>query len=396
MIEIIDRTQPPASLPWRPFALGFRPFFLGAGLAAIVFVTLWLLIWEGVLAPSSYYGVINWHAHEMLFGFTVAVIAGFLLTAVRNWSGRPTATGGQLAALVGLWLAGRVLPLIPVMPGWLIAAVDIAFIPVLVLSLLKPVLAAENRANIFILVMLLVMGAANGLIHLQLLQLLNNGAALGIQLMLNLLLLLILMISGRVMPFFTEAALPGTRCRSSQWLERASFITVLATLASDLVGWTQGAAGIALLIALLQIARVAGWFHRGALRIPVLLVLYGGYFWLIVGLLLKGLAGFGLVSTSLAIHAFTVGALGLFTLGMMARVSLGHTGRAMRTVRATNIAFLLLGIAALVRAILPWAFPTGYNLWIHLSAGLWIAGFVLFVIVYAPVLTRGRVDGKPG
>ncbi len=396
MIEIIDRTKPPAALPWRPFALGFRPFFLVAGLSAVLLLGLWLFIWQGVITAPAYYGPINWHAHEMLFGYTAAVIAGFLLTAVRNWSGMATATHGSLAALVALWLAGRIIPFIPDVPERLIAVVDISFLPILALSLLKPLWKSGNRANLAILVILLIMSLANGMMHIDHLGATSGWSATGIQLMVNVILFLILMIAGRVMPFFTEAALPGTKCLSRRWIEFASIGSLILLIVVDLVGLKEAAAIVAVLVAIIQATRLSGWFHSGAFRIPVLLVLYGGYAWLIAGLLLKSLAGFNLVSSSAAVHAFTVGTLGLFTLGRMARVSLGHTGRAMRTVRATNLAFLLVGLAALSRSVMPILLPTYYSAWIQLAGSLWIVGFGIFVWIYAPILLRGRVDGKPG
>lgn len=379
-----------------PFALGFRPFFLGAGLAALALMAAWLGVWTGALTPAPYFDVINWHAHEMLFGYTAAVIAGFLLTAVRNWSGVDTLNGAPLAALVGLWLLARILFFVPALPGWALALIDLAFLPVLALSLLRPILAGSNKANRVLLLLLGVMFVANALMHLQALGLTAGTARTGMLLMLDTVLILILMISGRVLPFFTEAVLACSQCRRSRGIELATFLTLLGMLAADVAGWAQAAGVMALAAALVQLVRVAGWYKPGIGSLPILLVLYVAYAWVVGGLLLKGLAGFGLLAPNLALHALTIGVIGGFTLGMMARVALGHTGRMMQSSRLTNLGFVLLNLGALVRVFPPLLLPDHYTLWVVLSGLLWIGAFAAFVWVYAPVLVQARVDGKPG
>lgn len=396
LTQLHDRSRDNERPGLAPFALGFRPFFLGAGLAALALIALWLGIWTGVLAPAPYFDVINWHAHEMLFGFTTAVIAGFLLTAVRNWSGVDTLSGTPLAALAGLWLLGRILFFVPTLPGWVIAAVDLAFLPTLALSLVGPIFASTNRANRVLLLLLGVMFAANGLMHLQALGLTDTTARAGMLLMLDGVLLLILMISGRVLPFFTEAVLACSECTRNRLVEAATFVTLVGMMAADVAGWPVAAGVMALAAALVQAVRVGGWYKPGIGALPILLVLYVAYAWVIAGLVLKGLGGFGLLAPSLALHALTIGVVGGFTLGMMARVALGHTGRMMQSARLTNAGFLLLNLAALIRVFPPMLLPGHYNLWVVLSGLLWIGAFAAFVWVYAPILVRARVDGQPG
>ncbi|BAZ92883.1 uncharacterized protein involved in response to NO [Thiohalobacter thiocyanaticus] len=396
LTQLHDHSRDTRQPVYAPFALGFRPFFLAAGLAGLALMALWLGIWTGVLTPAPYFDVINWHAHEMLFGYTAAVIAGFLLTAVRNWSGVDTLNGAPLAALAGLWLLGRTLFFVPALPAWTIAAVDLVFLPALALSLAGPIFASPNKANRVLLLLLGVMFTANALMHLQALGLTATTARPGILLMLDTVLLLILMITGRVLPFFTEAVLACSECRRSRLIELATFATLLGMLAADVGGWPRAAGVMALAAALVQLVRVAGWIKPGIGSLPILLVLYVAYAWVVVGLLLKGLADLGLLAPNLALHALTIGVIGGFTLGMMARVALGHTGRMMQSARLTNLGFVLLNLGALVRIFPPLLLPEQYSLWVVLSGLLWIGAFAAFVWVYAPVLVRTRVDGKPG
>lgn len=396
LTQLHDHSRDTRQPAYAPFALGFRPFFLAAGLAGLILMVLWLGIWTGGLPPAPYFDVINWHAHEMLFGYTAAVIAGFLLTAVRNWSGVDTLNGAPLAVLAGLWLLGRILFFVPAPPAWAIAVVDLAFLPALALSLAGPIFASPNKANRVLLALLGVMFIANALMHLQALGLTATTARPGMLLMLDTVLLLILMITGRVLPFFTEAVLACSECRRSRLIELATFVTLLGMLAADVSGWSRAAGVMALAAALVQLVRVAGWIKPGIGSLPILLVLYVAYGWVVGGLLLKGLADLGLLAPNLALHALTIGVIGGFTLGMMARVALGHTGRMMQSARLTNLGFVLLNLGALVRIFPPLLLPDHYTLWVVLSGLLWIGAFAAFVWVYAPVLVRARVDGKPG
>jgi uncharacterized protein involved in response to NO len=379
------------------FALGFRPFFLTAGLAAVTLMALWLFAWHGGLTPERYYGRVGWHIHEMLWGYTVAVIAGFLLTAVRNWTGRPTATGWSLAGLVALWLGGRLLPWVPGLAPWLLAMVDMAFLPVLALSLVRPLWAVPNRPNRGFVLLLLAMAVANGMVHAEALGWISGLARRSDLLMLTLVLLTLAIVAGRVLPFFTEKALPGSRPRHWVFIERAGLVLFLVLPLAVVTDAPSALTGVLwLALALVQAIRWGGWYERRIWTRPILWVLFSGYAWMVLGLLLSGLASFGGFPTSGAIHALTVGAVGVFTLGMMARVALGHTGRPMRSATAVNLAFGILNLAAAVRVFGPFAAPTWYLSWILLSGLLWLASFSIFLAIYAPVLLRPRVDGQPG
>ncbi len=377
------------------FALGFRPFFLLAVAAAVLLIPVWSAAFASALPIAPYYGGIAWHTHEMLFGYTLAVIAGFLLTAVRNWTAVDTPSGRPLMLLAGLWLAGRIVSLTE-LPGPLIAAVDLAFLPALAVAIGIPLLRAGQRHNYIFLGLLALLTAANLLLHLSALGWADTWRA-GIELALGTIVLLIVVVGGRVVPFFIERGLPGTKPRQWRSLEQWALATVIGWLAARLL-FPGTAAHIALAGAAASVhtVRVGGWLVRGIGSNPLLWVLVCGFAWLAAGFLLDAAAAAELLPISLATHAFTVGTIGVLTLGMMARVALGHTGRPMRSARSIGFAFLAINLAALARVIAPALSPSFTLGWLHLSALLWVAAFLPFLIVYAPILIRPRIDGRPG
>jgi uncharacterized protein involved in response to NO len=380
------------------FALGFRAFFILAGLSALLLIVLWNAIYNGKLSGANYFGNVNWHAHEMLLGYSAAVIAGFLLTAVKTWTERWTLTGNRLAALCLLWLYGRIVPFYAgLLPDAVIAAIDFAFLPALAYQIAKPILATREYRNLIFVGILLILALANGLIHAGILAAHPSLTWLGIQLAVATIVLLILVIAGRVFPFFTERGLPGVRVNTNPLYEYGavgSAVLVYGLLLAGIGGTLLAvASGLAVLV---NFARVWGWYVQRIWYVPLLWVLYAGYGWIILGFGLTALSAYGLVQPSLALHAFTVGGIGVLTLGMMARVSLGHTGRALRVSNAMAIGFILLNIAALIRVLLPIALPDWYGTLVYLSMLFWLAAFALFVYAYSPILTAPRIDGQKG
>ena len=378
--------------------LGFRPFFLLSGLLAVILMALWIPAFTGGRALSSYYGQIGWHSHEMIFGYAAGVIAGFLLTAVRNWTGLPTATGGSLAALVTLWLIARVLPFFSAtMPGWLISAVDVAFLPALTASIAVPLVRHAEKRNLLFLPLMLGLFVANLLVHLELLGLVPGVARHGIFLGLYLIILLIVIMGGRVIPFFTERALPSVVIKRRPVLEWLAPWSVIAFMIAEILFPNSKVAGaLAGLACIINGIRVVSWYSHRYWQVPLLWVLHLGYGWIVVGFLLKAAASLELIAAQFTIHAFTVGGIGVLTLGMMARVSLGHTARPLKVEASMIIAFALINLAAVLRGLLPAIFPLWFSQLVILSGILWIAAFLMFVIVYAPILTQPRIDGQPG
>ncbi len=380
------------------FALGFRPFFLAAGVSALLLLGLWLAFWQGVVPAKGYFTLVEWHAHEMLFGYTAAVIAGFLLTAVKNWTGMAVPTGRLLLIISSLWLLGRVLVVTPGLPQWLVAIVDLAFIPLVAWSLWRPLWHGQNKVNRLFLLIFAGMTAANLLVHLDVAGVAEGLWPRGAYLMVDMVLLVLLLVAGRVVPFFTEKAVPGARSTVRPIIEKATFISMLIAAIAELILPHGPVAGVALLVAaLIQGVRLSGWYNPGVWRVPILWVLHIGYAWLVLGLALRGLAGFGVLPYAVALHAITVGGIGVLTLGMMSRVALGHTGRNINdTGPLIPIAFVLLNLGAAVRVFGPLFMVENFNTWINIAGGLWMLAFLAFVVVYTPILIKMRVDGRPG
>ncbi len=380
------------------FGLGFRVFFALAGLSALILIVLWNAVFKGTLTAANYFSPGNWHAHEMLLGYSVAVIAGFLLTAVKNWTGKPTLTGDKLAGLALLWLYGRILPFYAgLLPDGLIAAVDFAFLPLLAYYISLPIMQARQFKNLSFIGLLLLLTLGNGLIHAESLGLCQHSAWVGIQLVVATIIVLILILAGRVFPFFTERGLSGTLIIRNPLLDALAIGSAIAVFASQL--WAVSGTLLALAAVLAVIAnsaRLMGWYVQRIWYVPLLWILYVGYGWIILGFVLTALSAYAWVLPSLALHAFTLGGIGVLTLGMMARVSLGHTGRALRASNAMAIAFVLINLAALLRVLVPIALPNWYNLLIYGSTLSWLAAFALFMFVYGPILTTVRIDGETG
>lgn len=380
------------------FALGFRAFFALAGLAALILIVFWNAMFKGTFMMEHYFSDSYWHAHEMLLGYAVAVIAGFLLTAVKNWTGKQTLTGDQLASLCLLWLYGRILPFYAgLLPDALIALVDFSFLPVLAYQVSKPIIQVKQYRNLVFIGLLLLLALGNGLIHAEMLGLQENTAATGIQLIVATIIILILIIAGRVFPFFTERGIPGTLIIRNPILDNLSIASAVIVFALQLFGISGTLLALAAIIAVaVNVVRLSDWYVQRVWYVPLLWVLYAGYGWVILGFLLTVLSAYSVVPPSLALHAFTLGGIGVLTLGMMARVSLGHTGRALKASNAIAIAFVLINVAALFRVLLPIAMPDWYENLIYVSTLFWLAAFSLFVFVYAPMLTRARIDGQEG
>ncbi len=376
-------------------ALGFRPFFLLAGVAGATIVPLWVLIYLGYLPFRSYYEPVNWHGHEMVFGFTAAVVAGFLLTAVRGWTGRETVRGWKLLALILVWTAGRLVPLVAAVPRMVVALVDLAFVPCLLAAILPALWRDGQLRNLAVVPVLLALFCADLLVHLEVLGWLGKVARLGTYMAVDVVALLIVVVGGRVIPFFTQRALGLTPIRSRVWIEWASIGSAAALVAVAPFARSSAAAMAAAgLAAAANALRLMAWHDRRVWSLPLLWVLYLGYGWLVGGFALRALAIAGWVPAVLALHATTAGAIGVLTLGMMARVSLGHTGRALDPPAAAVASFVLVNLAVVARVVLPLALPASYGALLAFSAVFWTSAFGLFLVAYAPMLLRPRIDRR--
>jgi len=397
-LPMYGETVAATTRPWAFVAKGFRPFFLLAALFATLGIPSWLLVLDGKLLPGRYLDPIYWHAHEMVFGFAVAVIAGFLLTAVGNWTGRETLVGLPLLALAGVWVAGRVAVTGQLLPPWLTAATDLAFLPALMVVIARPLIATRNTRN---LVMLAILGAlflANLVVHLDVLGVLPGWRRRGCLLGIDIVVLVILVIAGRTFPMFTRNATGVQAIRSSPVLDRLVLGAMAGLVVLDVVVPELAVtAAWSAVVGVIAFARSWHWGARHTLRTPLLWILHAGYLWVSIGLVLRAVAAFtGAVSPQIASHALTVGAIGSLTLGMMVRVSLGHSGRILATSRPIIVAFVLLTVAAVVRVSAPVLGMERYRATVFVAGTLWTAAFALYLVVFVPILVSRRIDGKPG
>lgn len=381
------------------FALGFRPFFVLAGLSALFLMLVWNAILKGNMPSNLYFPGNYWHAHEMLLGYSMAVVAGFLLTAVKNWTGFETVTYDKLAGLCLLWLYGRLAPFYSdSFPESLIALLDFAFLPLLAYYLSQPILQAGNPKHLIFIALLLIIASGNGLIHAQFLGLAVNTAQTGFQLIIAAIIIMILVIAGRIFPFFTERGLPGTFAIRSPQMDLLAIASAIVVFILQLLGIFGVLLAIAAIVcAIVNTVRISGWYVHRIWYVPLLWILYLGYFWIILGFIFTGLACYSLVPNDLAIHAFTLGGIGLLTLGMMAEGwPLGHTGRALKASNAIALAFGLINLCAFIRILLPIGMQNHFMILIYLATLAWLAAFALFMFVYFPILISPRVDGNEG
>ena len=396
--SLLRLEEPPAPGPalrgFALWALGFRPFYLLASGFAAVSIGLWSLQFTGWL-PKPYLSGPLWHAHEMVFGFTLAVVVGFLFTAGRNWSGQPTPNGRRLMALAALWLAGRALVLTP----WAAASavVNAAFPLAAAVALAIPFWRSRNRRNYFFVGLLALMGLANLGLHLSQLGMLDLPAWLGVQLALDVVLFIMSVMGGRVIPMFTNNGVAHANAVRHPWVEKLALGSVLALLVAGLLPLPSAVmASVAVLAALTHGTRLALWQPWATTRKPLVWVLHVGYAWIVLHLALRAAAALGWVPMSAATHALTVGAIGSLVIGMMTRTARGHTARPLKADRADSCAYVLVLCAALTRVFLPLAWPAWTLPAILLSAGFWSAGFGLYAVRYWPVLSRPRLDGQAG
>lgn len=401
MLQITERqsADPREPGPWALWALGFRPFYLLAGALAALSVPLWALQFAGWLPATGLRGPL-WHAHEMLFGYTLAVVVGFLFTAGRNWSGQPTPTGRSLQLLALLWLAGRLLVLSP----WPLAAllVNVAFPWAAAWGLGRALLAGGNRRNYFFVGLLVLLGLLSGGVHASQLWPLPLNPHAALQTGLDVVLVIMAIMAGRVVPMFTNNGARGANARRQPTLERAAIGSAIAlgvldaTLVHGLPVPGVLLALVAVLAAAVHAARLWLWDPLATLRAPLVWVLHLAYAFVPLHLALRALAALGITAPGPATHALTAGAIGLLTLGMMTRSARGHTARPLLADRADIASYGLVAAGALLRVLPPLLWPAATVPAVLLSSLLWSAGFMVFVFHYGPWLCRARLDGQPG
>lgn len=387
--------RPAAPLGWPLFRLGFRPFYLGAAVFAGLAVPLWLALFLGWVSLDLGVAPLLWHAHEMLFGFGVAVIVGFLLTAGKAWTALPTPRGAALVALAGVWLAARLAPLVA--PYAVYAALDMLLLPAVAAVLIDVLLRANNRRNLPLAGLLLGLALANGAFHLAVLGLLDLAPLRALHAALAGIVMIECVMAGRVIPAFSNAVTPGLNLKIRPRVEQVT----LALTALALVAWVIAAPAGFTAAAFVAAAVAHGYRQRlwrpGVTRHrPILWILQAAYAWIPVGFALLAAAQLGWVSVSAGVHALAVGATGGLIIGMVTRTARGHTGRPLLASRAEVLAYGLVMAAAVLRVLLPIVAPQWLVLSLIGAALAWSSAFALYLAVFMPWLLSTRLDGKDG
>jgi uncharacterized protein involved in response to NO len=373
---------------------GFRPFFFLGALYSVISLVLWGGFYAGYIVPPYFMiDAVSWHAHEMIYGFSMAIVAGFLLTAVANWTGGAPARQMHLAGLCLLWLLGRVVMHFDFgLPAWAIIAVESAFIPALALSLAIPLIRSWNKRNFIFLTLLSVLFACDLWFLLTI-----NMAALHAALMM--ILIMISLIGGRIIPAFTVAALRRKGIETYQTpqikMDVAALVSLVAVALCLVFAKGTPILGIAAGVScLIHGLRMRHYHTLKTFDDPLVWILHAGYCWLVVGLGLLALTGFGALGVAAVIHALTAGAIGSMILGMICRVTLGHTGRDLKLGALSTLSFFAIQVTAIARVFGPIFMPDHMNEWVIGSAALWSLCFAAYLWVYTPMLFTARPDGQ--
>tara|TARA_R110000822_G_scaffold159476_13_gene299308 strand:+ start:14191 stop:15387 length:1197 start_codon:yes stop_codon:yes gene_type:complete len=398
MLNITDMKQEQKKPPI--FRLAFRPFFLFGSLFSVLALLLWaVFLNDPTLTWQPYGGWLWWHGHEMLFGFSIAIIVGFILTAVQNWSGLPGLSGWPLAGLFSFWLVGRLLMLFPIVPGEIIAIIDTLFLPLSAVILARPIVAAKLWRNLIFIPLFLLLAWTNGHSHHRLI----GGDMLSLpdtQTTILIVTLIIVIMGGRVIPFFTANATQTQKPHPVLILELLSIVPLGLAALFTLVTGSLNAEPILgilfLLSAFTNAIRMGRWQGIITLGNPLLWSLHLAYLLIIISLGLLGAYHFGLtIPLSAALHGLTIGGIGLMVLAMISRVSLGHTGRMLQVGIWITLGYGALAISSIVRVVAPLISNQPSSLYM-ISIACWVFAYLVYIVIYWPVLTQPRVDGRPG
>ncbi|ART80036.1 NnrS family protein [Oceanisphaera avium] len=399
-MQILDKNK--ENKIWPLFRLGFRVFFLGGALFSAFAMLLWILSLSGYSVLSGVSNPIWWHAHEMLFGFALAIVAGFVTTAMQNWTGVPGIKSWPLAIVSGLWLLPRLLmPLRGELNG-LVILLDLLWLPIVAGMLARPILKTKQWRNLFFVPLFVFFSLLNALSYYGAVSgnwLLSERVFITTVLALT---ALITVMGGRVFPFFTARATQSPKIEPLVWLEKLSLVSIwLVVFAWLLLPRSSGANTLLALLFIVagvaHLIRLSRWNYQLVSSVPLLWILYIGYLFIPLGLLVMAAAllKWG-VTISLASHWLTAGALGAVVLGMIARVSLGHSGRVLEIRGLMVVAFVFMILAGVLRGLLPMIVPSMTMQAYHSSAACWIIAYGLFCWVYWPILSKPRIDGHPG
>ena len=380
---------------------GFRPFFLLGAVYAVLVVSAWVIFLQGIIdVPIFWTNPVLWHAHEMIYGFTVAIIAGFLLTAVANWTGSAPVRCANLALLCLIWVAGRITFWCTLVSPIFVSLIDLSFLPLLAVSLSIPLIRTGNKHNFMFLGMLSLLFLGNLHMHLAAAGIVGGDPRITAYASIIVAMSIISIVGSRIIPSFTIAGLRMSgqvlyqtdQVRTDIIAMSLLLILAIAVLA---IGLESSVTGLCALGAgLVHLWRMRFWHTLKTGSEPLLWILHAGHLWLVVGLLTLGLYSFHLIDqASLALHMLTVGCIGSLTIGMMSRVVLGHTGRRIVASGSVVISFWMMQGATLFRCLAILTQDENYNLWIAGSGTLWATAFVIYLVVHTPMLLGPRPDG---
>lgn len=395
MLNPVSEPNPAQVIPsFALWSLAFRPFYLGAAVFSALSVTLWVMEFSGLVQGFFPLNPLL-HAHEMLFGYTLAVLVGFLLTAARVWTGQNTVSGKPLAAMFCLWLAARLLILTPYL--WLSLLCNALFALSAAAALAIPLLRTGNTRNLFFVLALCLFGLFSVVVHGTLMGLWSLPAWLFIKIQLDVLLIIMVVMAGRVIPMFSNNGIPGLGAVKHSLIDTLASLSVVLLLVAGVAGLPPFPLSLlALTATVIHSCRLILWRSWKTSSTPLVWVLHLAYAWIVLHLFFISLAAAGYVDSSVATHALTAGALSTLTLGMMVRTARGHLGMPLKASNSDTALFLLIIGAGVVRVILPLIMPSSYMLALELSSLLWLSSYALYVIQYGPKLCRPRLDGLVG
>ncbi|OUR77457.1 hypothetical protein A9Q83_10925 [Alphaproteobacteria bacterium 46_93_T64] len=388
------------------FESGFRIFFIAAAFYAVSTMSLWSAQMSGmtdILDRIVSMPLSIWHAHELIFGVIIAIVAGFLTTAVPVWTGTPRIRGAQLIFLFLLWFAGRIAIVFSAkFPAEIVALIDLLLIPALAFTIAKPIITQKLWRNLGFIPLLLLIMIGNTLIHIEELGWGEDTAGVGIRLSIGLLILMTVVIGGRVIPFFTQNWLDRrdkkVTTATPEWIDRVTIISCLITVVASAFPTDEFLlTTLNVLTGVLILIRLSYWQGHHTTSDPMMWILHIGYAFMGLGFLAEALSlGTDLLPEVLAQHVFTVGGLGVMILGMMSRIALGHTGRPLIIHPLITVAYLAMILSLLSRILTPLFLPDFYEAGLALAGISWVVAWVLYLIIYTPILLSPRSDGKAG
>lgn len=386
------------------FRLAFRPLFLGGVLFSVIAIAWWTYFWLVPTHWEPYGGAVWWHGHEMLFGFGAAIVVGFLLTAVQAWTGVTGLRGTPLAVLALLWLSGRLVLAFGAtfsLPNWLAGLIDVSFLLLASLAMAYPVLKAKQWRNLMFVPILFVLALLNATSHWAVISHQFSIATQALHGTVILFALIITILGGRVIPAFTANTTRCARKAPIKWLETTSLFSIILLLLIAFIGFdtvpTELLLVVSVVAALANAWRFSRWGIQHSLSVPLLWSLHIAYIFIPVGFAMLALHSIGLMqNTSAALHSITVGAIGGMILGMISRVTLGHTGRQLAPPKIISLAYLFIFVAAIVRVAVP-AWMPQFSLWgIAIAGVLWVCAYSIYLVFYAHMLVTPRIDGQAG